>query len=888
MSSEGKIPNEFICPITLDIMKEPMVMPDGHTYEKEAIKKALEITHVSPLTKMPMEFSDGVINYSLKSLIENYVMEHNIQLTDINKKIKNITFSDISEAEKVEFEELHSRIITKDKSSGLCKDSLHVWMKPKKVKTTSPVCLICVVDISGSMQANCCNNVENMETQYISRLELIKHSLKTIVASLRKDDMISVITFNGESNVHIKPTVLLSKNEKESVISDINSMNAYGQTNMWSGIREAIEVSKSITFKKYQKSIMVFTDGDSNYNPPNGVYKTLKDTLKVCNDNFTISTFSFGNDAGPELLIDIANLGNGIYGYCPDGTMVGTIFINYMANLLSTIAPIIKVNVTQGEDVKKTMTIGPLYRATYRNAIFKIDKKLLDQTKVTIELPMTNQIIEVPIIKESSDLSLYMKEMSDKESKGKIDDNNESDSDSDSDDELLDSDDSDTEVDNNIENIDKIDTDVIIEEMDSEPIQYEERLLNQILRNKFVIVLNKIIKLKNISFDEDENKKAKKLLNDYIKVLSELQYKTKYAKNLLIDITDPDPNHGQVEKAISMEYYGTWGKCYINSFLRFHQYEQCGNFKDQSLQYYSHEVFKAYRKMENTLFVNLPPPQSEVPHNPTNNYYYVNNSRSNFSPRSSRSSFRSGLIDRVGSLLSSNSHSVTCESAPVDCCTMDVTSSARRPVKMKYFINRHGGCFNGDAVVLLANGQSKRVRDLKKGDCLNNGAVVECLIEQTSNKLWKPYMCDINGVLFTPYHPIAIDNTWYFPNDLVKSKEVSIDSWFNLILHDDIHQKYEIEFENGIKAITLGHNRHENSILKHPYFGSELVIKDLQARDPIGYNNGYILIKEINIRKLEFDENKYCINYYKISNEFQNDNNNNINDNSNFVENLVY
>lgn len=44
-----KIPNEYICPITLDIMKEPLVMPDGYTYEKEAIKRALEVKPYSPL-----------------------------------------------------------------------------------------------------------------------------------------------------------------------------------------------------------------------------------------------------------------------------------------------------------------------------------------------------------------------------------------------------------------------------------------------------------------------------------------------------------------------------------------------------------------------------------------------------------------------------------------------------------------------------------------------------------------------------------------------------------------------------------------------------------------------------------------------------------------------
>ncbi|OUM62954.1 hypothetical protein PIROE2DRAFT_20731 [Piromyces sp. E2] len=247
-------------------------------------------------------------------------------------------------------------------------------MKPKKIEKTSPVCLICVVDISGSMGSNCCNNVENMESQYISRLELVKHSLKTIVSSLRKGDMFGIVTFESDSKVHVKPTILVDKQTKENIINDINDMRDGGGTDMWLGIKNAIKLSKSISYEKYQKSIMVFTDGETCDDTEKGIYETLKDTMENSKDKYTISTFSFGNDVGPELLINIANLGNGIYGYCSDGTMVGTIFINYMANLLSTITPIVKVNVNQGNIKKETIIIGPLYRATYRNAIIKIDR----------------------------------------------------------------------------------------------------------------------------------------------------------------------------------------------------------------------------------------------------------------------------------------------------------------------------------------------------------------------------------------------------------------------------------------------------------------------------------------------------------------------------------
>ena len=76
---------------------------------------------------------------------------------------------------------------------------------------------------------------------------------------------------------------------------------------IWSGIKLAIDTFESFPYNNYQKSIMVFTDGESNCDPPEGILPTLKSTLKTCKKiNFTISTFSFGNEINPDLLVDIS------------------------------------------------------------------------------------------------------------------------------------------------------------------------------------------------------------------------------------------------------------------------------------------------------------------------------------------------------------------------------------------------------------------------------------------------------------------------------------------------------------------------------------------------------------------------------------------------------
>ena len=146
-----------------------------------------------------------------------------------------------------------------------------------------------------------------------------------------------------------------------------------------------------------------------------------------------------------------------------------------------------------------------------------------------------------------------------------------------------------------------------------------------------------------------------------------------------------------------------------------------------------------------------------------------------------------------------------------------------------YFYDSDNGCFNGEAIVELKNGK-KKVKDIKKGDILSNGAKVVCLIE---NKICKYVnVVNINNVYFSLYHPIEINGEWVFPCEYFKITKKYIDCWYNLVLNN----KHEVIL-NGVKAITLGHNRKEG-VLKHPYFGTNKVIDALKKYD--SFNSGFI------------------------------------------------
>ena len=70
MDLSEEAPAEFLCPITLSIMKDPVLMPDGQTYERKAIEQALNMNPISPVTRQPMNINEARTNFALKGLIE--------------------------------------------------------------------------------------------------------------------------------------------------------------------------------------------------------------------------------------------------------------------------------------------------------------------------------------------------------------------------------------------------------------------------------------------------------------------------------------------------------------------------------------------------------------------------------------------------------------------------------------------------------------------------------------------------------------------------------------------------------------------------------------------------------------------------------------------------
>ncbi|GMI99795.1 PLANT U-BOX PROTEIN10 [Hibiscus trionum] len=74
------IPDDFLCPISLELMRDPVVVATGQTYERSYIQRWIDSGNATcPKTRQKLEDTTLTPNYVLRSLINQWCAKHNIE-----------------------------------------------------------------------------------------------------------------------------------------------------------------------------------------------------------------------------------------------------------------------------------------------------------------------------------------------------------------------------------------------------------------------------------------------------------------------------------------------------------------------------------------------------------------------------------------------------------------------------------------------------------------------------------------------------------------------------------------------------------------------------------------------------------------------------------------
>ena len=255
-----------------------------------------------------------------------------------------------------------------------------------------------------------------------------------------------------------------------------------------------------------------------------------------------------------------------------------------------------------------------------------------------------------------------------------------------------------------------------------------------------------------------------------------------YINSLLTDL------EGQVLEAFTdYDSFNKWGKDYIPSLLQAHMLQQCNNFKDPGVQHYGGDLFTKIRDKADQIFCDLPPPK----------------------PASYK-----GVFNTRG-------------------------SSLAQPASMRVFSNSSGPCFDGNCDVSIYDGTFKKVKNVCKGDIVltpNGNSKIICVTKTICKDNTTQMVILDGGLIISPYHPIKNNGIWTFPIDCGPIKTRHCPMIYNFVLEND-----HIMIINEVECVTLGHNYDTNSIIRHPYYGSQNVIQDLQKSNT--WDHGEVVIR---------------------------------------------
>ncbi|CAF3418223.1 unnamed protein product [Rotaria sp. Silwood1] len=72
MSNMNTSDDALRCPITMELFRDPVLAPDGHTYERQAIEQWIQRHGTSPMTRRPLSIEQLYSNRTVKELVDSF------------------------------------------------------------------------------------------------------------------------------------------------------------------------------------------------------------------------------------------------------------------------------------------------------------------------------------------------------------------------------------------------------------------------------------------------------------------------------------------------------------------------------------------------------------------------------------------------------------------------------------------------------------------------------------------------------------------------------------------------------------------------------------------------------------------------------------------------
>ena len=192
-----------------------------------------------------------------------------------------------------------------------------------------PANLVFLIDTSGSMDSN-------------DKLGLAQKTVCYFAANLRKQDMLTLITYSGHVSTLLEPT---AGDQFDTIYQALEGLSAGGSTAGESAIRMAYDAAEKNLKKDGINRILIATDGDFNVgvNDTQALKSLVADKRKA---GISLSTLGFGTgNYNDEMMEQIADAGDGNYSYIDTLEEAKKVLVRQLSSTLATVAHDVKIQI---------------------------------------------------------------------------------------------------------------------------------------------------------------------------------------------------------------------------------------------------------------------------------------------------------------------------------------------------------------------------------------------------------------------------------------------------------------------------------------------------------------------------------------------------------------
>jgi Ca-activated chloride channel homolog len=246
----------------------------------------------------------------------------------------------------------------------------------------APVNVCFVIDKSGSMDGN--------------KIEDAREAALMGVDQLGDSDIVSVVAYDSTVSVPLPPTRVRNRDE---IRRAIQSIRASGNTALFAGVSQGASQLRRFIDANHVNRLILLSDGLANVGPSSpGELSSLGRSL--AREGITVSTVGLGLDYNEDLMVQLAQGGNGFHYFAQESSDLAAVFRNELGNARSVVAQQVTIRIRCADGVRPVKVHG-------RDAVFEDGAVVVDLHQlyagfenyvlVELELPAVGDGLEQPV-----------------------------------------------------------------------------------------------------------------------------------------------------------------------------------------------------------------------------------------------------------------------------------------------------------------------------------------------------------------------------------------------------------------------------------------------------------------------------------------------------------